>query len=159
MSRKMSDSFTPNVVHKPAGYAIVGTLVIVALLMIAATGCGGGDGIQRLPTFKSQGQVQWQGKPLAHALVMLHPEDPQLVPVQARTDEGGNFTLTTYDTGDGAPKGDFKVTVTYYPLVKNGSSFEPGPQVIPAKYADPQNTQLRVSIKEGENQIPLTLKR
>lgn len=141
--------------RRPAGYAVVGLLAIISLL--AATGCGKDDG--RLPTYKAAGQVVWNGQPLAHALVMLHPEDPSLVPVQARTDETGAFTLTTYETGDGAPKGNFKVTVSYYPLVKNGNSYEPGPQVIPPKYADPKATELRVSIVEGENQIPLTLKR
>jgi hypothetical protein len=142
--------------RKPAGFAVVGLLAMTSFLA-AATGCR--DGLDRLPTFKTSGNVTYNGQPLPHALVMLHPEDPALVPVQARTDESGNFALTTYETGDGAPKGDFKVTVSYYQLVQNGSSLEPGPQILPKKYADPSSTELRVSIQEGENQLPLTLTR
>jgi hypothetical protein len=157
MSRTTSDTFHPSLASRPAGYFTVAAIAIAALL-IATTGCG--DGVARIPTHKAQGQVLWEGKPLANAFVVLHPENPELVPAQASTDASGNFTLTTFDTGDGAPAGDYKLTVAYYRPIKEGGSLVPGPNIIPPKYSDASRTELRVSIKEGENQLPpLTLKR
>ena len=157
MSRTTSDTFHPSLAGRPAGYFTVAMLAIAALL-IATTGCG--DGVSRIPTYKAQGQVLWEGKPLANAFVVLHPENPELVPAQASTDASGNFTLTTFDTGDGAPAGDYKLTVAYYRPIKEGGSLVPGPNIIPPKYSDASRTELRVSIMEGENQLPpFTLKR
>ena len=157
MSRTTPDSFNPALTRQPAGFVAVASMAMAALL-IALTGCG--DGVSRIPTYKAQGQVLWEGKPLANAFVVLHPENPELVPARASTDASGNFTLTTFDTGDGAPAGDYKLTVAFYQPIKEGGSLVPGPNVIPPKYSDAASTELRVSIKEGDNQLPpVTLKR
>lgn len=157
MSRMMSDALTLGVTRRPAGFCVVANLAMAALLF-AVTGCG--DGVDRIPTFKTQGQVLLNGKPLANAFVVLHPESPELVPARASTDAQGNFNLTTFDTGDGAPAGNYKLTVAYYLPIQQGGSLVPGPNVIPAKYSDPAATELRVSIQEGENLLPpVTLKR
>ena len=157
MSRATSDTFHASLAGQPAGFLAVATLAIASLL-IATSGCG--DGVTRIPTHKAQGQVLWEGKPLANAFVVLHPENPELVPAQASTDGAGNFTLTTFDTGDGAPAGDYKLTVAFYQPINQGGSLVPGPNVMPPKYSDASSTELRVSIKEGENQLPpVTLKR
>src|SRR5688572_2850728 len=100
------NAFHPTIAGRPAGLLVVAATAIAALL-IATTGCG--DGVARIPTHRAQGQVLWEGKPLANAFVVLHPESPDLVPARASTDASGNFTLTTFDTGDGAPAGDYKV--------------------------------------------------
>jgi len=146
-----SDAFHPSLAGRPAGLLAVAATAMAALF-IATTGCG--DGVTRIPTHKAQGQVLWEGKPLANAFVVLHPESPDLVPAQASTDAAGNFTLTTFDTGDGAPAGEYKITVAYYQPINQGGSIVPGPNVIPPKYSDASTTQLRVSIREGENQLP-----
>ena len=151
------NAFHPTIAGRPAGLLVVAATAIAALL-IATTGCG--DGVTRIPTHRAQGQVLWEGKPLANAFVVLHPESPDLVPARASTDASGNFTLTTFDTGDGAPAGDYKVTVAFYQPINQGGSLVPGPNIIPPKYSDAAATQLRVSIREGENQLPpVTLRR
>jgi len=129
----------------------------ISLLAAAAlTGCGDAHP-DRLKTFPVTGQVLWEGRPLAGAIVALHPQDsPDLerVPARAETDADGRFRLGTYDSEDGAPAGAYRVTVLWYPLAKNGESYEPGPNVVPARYSDPDESQLTVRIAEGENQIP-----
>jgi hypothetical protein len=136
----------------------------LAALSLAAgmlTGCGGRA--DRIDTFPASGQVLWEGQPLAGALVVLHPQtagDTGLLPARAETDEQGKFVLGTYDSEDGVPAGDYRVTVHWHPLQKNGESFEPGPDVVPAQYSDPAQSELKISIAAGENQIPpLNLRR
>jgi hypothetical protein len=79
---------------------------------------------------------------------------------RARNDEQGKFVLGTYDSEDGVPAGEYRITVHWHQLVQNGGSFEPGPDVVPPQYSNPAQTALRVSIAAGENQIPpLNLRR
>jgi hypothetical protein len=122
----------------------------------AVAGCGDAHP-DRLQTYPATGQVLWEGRPLAGAIVALHPQDSadlQLLPARAETDADGKFCLGTYDSEDGAPAGQYRVTVLWYSLLKNGESYEPGPNVVPARYSDPDETQLTVQISTGENQIP-----
>ena len=63
-----------------------------------------------------RGQVTLDGKPLAEAMVVLHPLTGSVVGGQKPigfTDQDGRFVLTTYQSGDGAPPGEYAVTVEY----------------------------------------------
>ncbi|MFN0018381.1 MAG: hypothetical protein ACKVP0_08985 [Pirellulaceae bacterium] len=83
------------------------------LVPLLAMGCGG-DGIARLKTHPVEGVVQFEGKPLAGAFVVLHPKgvsDPKHLAAQAKTDATGKFKPATYDTSDGAIAGEYSVTV------------------------------------------------
>jgi hypothetical protein len=107
--------------------------------------------------FPVSGQVTWNGQPLPNAFVVLHPkstQDPRSLTARAQTDQSGNFRVTTYETGDGAPVGDYVVTVAYHQPVNAGGGYEPGPNVLPAKYASPETTDLTVRVAEGPNQLP-----
>ena len=104
-----------------------------------------------------EGQLNYQGKPLANALVVLHPRDTtdsRLLPATAQTDAAGKFQLTTYEKGDGAASGEFTVTVQCYRLKKNGGSFEPGPNILPAKFAQAESSDIVVRVAEGKNSLP-----
>ena len=132
---------------------------LATLLLLA--GCGTSS--DRIETHPARGQVLWEGKPLAGALVVLHPQttsSPAPLPGRAETDAQGNFILGTYDSEDGVPAGDYVITVHWHQLAQDGGSFEPGPDVVPAKYSDPIQTELKFSVAAGENQIPpLNLRR
>ena len=121
----------------------------------ALAGCGGSA--DRAPTYPARGQVLWEGKPLAGALVALHPltsAGDQTLPARAETDEQGKFVLGTYDSEDGVPAGEYVVTVHWHQLQKNGESFEPGPDVVPAQFSVRAQSELKVRIAAGENQLP-----
>src|SRR2546423_1070374 len=84
------------------------TLLAVCL---GSAGCGDAG---RLPVHPAAGQVLLAGKPVPQALVVLHPEgdaSPDAVRPQATADADGAFRLSTYETGDGAPAGTYRVTV------------------------------------------------
>lgn len=127
-------------------------LVLMALGMV---GCGG-EGAARLPVHPVEGVVTRDGKPLANALVALHPKTPQAgheIAPRAQTDESGQFKVTTYDTNDGAPEGEYAVTVQYYQLIQNGTSSEPGPNVLSPKIALPSTTDIVVKVASGPNKL------
>lgn len=118
-------------------------------------GCGPAD--ERVPVYPVSGQINFNGKPLANALVVFHPQRPtdSRTPVaQGRTDDAGRFQLTSYETHDGAAAGDFAVTVQAFPLIKNGDSYTPGPNFLPPKLAKPETTPFQVNVTAGTNDLP-----
>lgn len=104
-------------------------------------------GVKRtiLPTHPVSGRVTLGGKPHAKATVALHKLDPETEKYvnvcDGRTDEDGRFQLTTYARFDGAPVGEYVITIT-----KAGAVF-----------GLPTTTTLRVPIREGENVMKLDL--
>jgi hypothetical protein len=63
----------------------------------------------------------------------------------------GSFALTTFDEADGAPAGDYAVTVQWRKLIRNGAEALPGPDIVPPDYARPETTPLKATVVEGEN--------
>ena len=134
-----------------------GELWIASLcgLALSLTGCS--ETNSQLPVFPVRGTVLLKGKPLANALVAVHPidtSDPRATSCRATTDANGRFTISTYKANDGAPKGDYKATVECYQLKGSGSSLEPGPNVLPVKYSLPTTTSLTFRVAEGTNNSP-----
>src|SRR5262245_9309643 len=89
-----------------------GLLLLLGALALWAAGCGSG----RRAVDPASGQVVAgkDKKPATGAMVMFHPvhEDggPIYKPV-AYVDEQGQYQLTTYTKGDGAPAGEYVVTL------------------------------------------------
>jgi hypothetical protein len=132
-----------------------GFAAVVVLFAMALVGCGG-EGAARLPVHPVEGVVTRDGKPLANALVALHPKTPQAgheIAPRAQTDANGQFKVTTYDTNDGAPEGEYAVTVQYYQLIQNGTSSEPGPNVLSPKISLPSTTDIVVKVASGPNKL------
>jgi hypothetical protein len=73
--------------------------------------------------------------------------------------EDGTFVLSTYGTDDGAPAGDYAVTVQWYrDNPRTGrEGLAPPISVLPFRYTKAETSGLRVRIRDGENEIP-TLK-
>ena len=127
----------------------------VALLSVALAGCSEAQP-DRTPVFPAKGIITFKGEPISGALVALHPKTPTAGTPNPRANVGkdGAFQVSTYVTADGAPAGDYTLTVLWYKPIKNGADVVSGPNVIPAKYANPNTSDLVVSIKQGENDLP-----
>jgi hypothetical protein len=132
-------------------FAFVVPFAVIALI----AGCSSEKGPICFPV---RGQVSWKGKPLAEATVVLHPTTGSVEGNQkpvAFTKADGTFELTTYRTGDGAPPGEFAITVELRALQTGGE--EPtrtGPNVLPPKFAKAESSGLKYTVVEGDNQIP-----
>jgi hypothetical protein len=110
----------------------------------------------RVAVHPAAGVFTFKGQPAHGASLTLHPKAAaEDVPApRASVDKDGSFKLSTFNGGDGAPEGDYVVTVRWYKLVKQGSDLIAGPNVIPRKYTDPQSSDLTIRIAAGENALP-----
>jgi serine/threonine-protein phosphatase CPPED1 len=115
----------------------------------------------RKPTHPVHGMVLCEGCPMAGAQVVFHlvnPETKKLVRAADAVTEGdGSFMLTTYQANDGAPAGDYKVTVFYGKERFNPNELAPN-HPFPEKYSKPETTPLTAVVKAGKNEITLELK-
>ncbi len=139
-------------------------IVLVACLALVPLACGE-PSEKRAPLFPASGKVTFEGKPLPGAFVLLRKAapDPDVPSPNAITGEDGSFVLTTYENQDGAPAGDYVVTISTAPRpVEKRVSLkkaEPHVDLLKGKYADPKSSGLRATIKPGSNALePFELK-
>jgi hypothetical protein len=131
-----------------------GKALATALLAVAVVGCGKAAP-ERVATHPAKGTITFKGQPTPGAFVTLHPKTPlENVPApRANVGKDGSFEVTTFNGGDGAPEGDYIVTVQWYKPVKNGNDVVAGPNVIPPKYGKPQTSSVVIHIAACENQL------
>jgi len=115
----------------------------------------------RKATFAVTGKVTLDGKPAEFASVVFHPvasSGPEAVKPHAKVRADGTFALTTYDGGDGAPAGDYRVTVELW--LAGQRSDEPPSNRLNAKFASPETSQLTATVNAGPTTLEtIALKR
>jgi hypothetical protein len=114
-----------------------------------------------VPVHPVTGAIQFRGKPVNGAFVTLHPKAPAdgVPSPRASVAKDGSFAVSTYDGGDGAPAGDYVLTVQWYKPVKVGNDLVGGPNVLPAKYANAKTSDIRITVAAGENRLrPIQLR-
>ncbi|MBN9118690.1 MAG: metallophosphoesterase [Planctomycetes bacterium] len=103
---------------------------------------------KRKPTFPVSGRVTVGGAPLVGATVTLHAFNTDTEKYSAvadgKTDATGRFEVTTYTKFDGAPAGEYAVTVTKT-------------DAVPAAFTSPTTTSLKLRIHETPNTLTLDL--
>jgi len=139
---------------------------LVLAVAFGITGCGS----DRLAVHPVRGQVLIEGKPAENAYVVFHPqggaEEVQKLRPYGRADADGYFNLTTFETGDGAPAGEYKVTVICPGpapgMDPNNSDPElatAGPDRLRGRFVNPETTTLRTTVSSGSNNLePFKLK-
>jgi len=156
----MSMRKSPGVIHAKGPFRSLATrgryhAVCLATWVSAVlvAGCSGGE--PRAPVFPASGKVSFAGEAPRGAFVVLHPsqKDDKTPLPSAEVKDDGSFTLTTYDGGDGAPAGDYAVTIQWYKLVGKGSEVKAGPNVIPPQYSKPETSPWKVSISSARNEL------
>jgi hypothetical protein len=136
-------------------------MMLVLLSFFGASTLGCSNGMPQQKTYPVSGQVLYEGRPVKGLTVVLRPLDStnfkwQEQP-QAVSDDDGKFSIRTYDADDGAPAGEYQVGIAMLDPVDE----EGGDQVkrrsdallIPAKYADPATSGLKVKIEPKSNQL------
>jgi len=96
----------------------------------------------------------------AGAQLVFHPvngELPDMAVPRATVKDDGSFTVSTFGAHDGAPEGEYIVTIQWFRMSKDGA---PGPNVLPRTYSAPASSPLRVAVQPGRNQLePLVIAR
>jgi hypothetical protein len=140
---------------------IVCTAVMGALLM-ATAGCSKSQDANRVPVFPTNGTVKLEGKSPKGAWIVLHPKgagsrstESSAIKPHGKVGSDGTFELTSYETNDGAPAGEYTVTLELRKALKypNGNA-GPGPNLVPKQYTRSDTSPLLVQIKPGENALP-----
>jgi hypothetical protein len=127
-------------------------------LLAALAGCGSSQNADRLPVFPATGKLVYDGRPLAGAYIVLHPKRAaggRAAPrphAQAASD--GSFALTSYESNDGAPAGDYTLTVELRSLANHGGDVTAGPNTLPAKYGRAETSPVTIQIAEQTNDLP-----
>lgn len=115
------------------------------------------------PVYPVQGKVAYDGRPTPGAFVVFHPKgnsDKNAPRPSGYVDKDGVFHLTTFKSQDGAPPGEYVVTVELRQIVKKGDDVELGPNELPTQYSAPNTSTLVAKVAEApSNDVPLDLKR
>jgi hypothetical protein len=133
-----------------AGFVLV---CIVAASIVTAGGCSKRR-VNRPQTFPVKGVVTMGGEPLAGATVMFNPVASGGSGAIALTDDQGRYKLTTFDSGDGAVAGEYRVAFvkTIFPKQEGvdpmvAMSGDPK-NVLPLKLADSEKSGFKATVAE-----------
>lgn len=152
-----------------------------SVLCLVVVGCGSSKGTARAKVFKVSGKVTYLNTPLIGAVVSFAPKGNQPSAI-GRTNDAGEFQLTTYQGNDGAAAGDYAVLVSL--IIDSGSAAAPqeahgtdpagnydsaiahsgkaakgSGSMLPAKYGDIGQTPLTAKVDpNGENKFTFEIK-
>lgn len=119
------------------------------ILYLSCAGCGLG-GSKRPATQVVEGKLTLDGASFGPALVALTPIQEKGFAVGGEADAQGNLSFTTNKRGDGAPVGEYKVTLPPDPLNR-------APKPIPLVYQKADSTPITVKIEAKKNTIQIAL--
>lgn len=139
-----------------AGRRTILQVIAVIALQFSVSGCGARSG----PTcFPVQGEVRLDGQPLAEAMVVFHPVDGDVSQIPrplAYTGRDGMFELTTLQTNDGAPPGEYAITVELRELKQDGDQLvRDGKNLLPEDYRDPLKSGFKFTVEAEPNEVPV----
>jgi hypothetical protein len=131
-----------------------GCLLAAGALVALASGCGGNKGPRLYPV---KGVVRINGEPAQGVNVMFTPVAPPeggatpLSPA-AVTGEDGSFRLMSFKPGDGAPAGDYRVTVIF-PMNRFNKHLS-GIDRLKGRFANPKTSRLTAKVELKSNDLP-----
>lgn len=138
---------------RPNRSQIAWSLLLLSLPLLTAC-----SGESRIPVHPVSGKISYKGEPPIGAQIILHPQGislPKDISATGTIKAGGDFKIGVYEEGDGAPAGDYVATIQWFKVVpQEGGGGAAGPNVIPDKYARPETSPIKLSVKSGVNQIP-----
>ncbi len=132
------------------GLMMVSKKLVSFLLLAAVAGCSSKDP-NRKETVPVTGTILVNGEPASGVHVTFHPDagidTAQPTETKAIAGEGGVFKATTYDVGDGATLGKFKLTFTWPKL--NPVSMAFSGDSLGGRYDDPDKSEYEIEVTSG----------
>jgi hypothetical protein len=124
--------------------------LLLLLFSLACSACQKG-----VETYPVTGQILVGDQPASFAVVTFHPvnapkEAPRPV---ATTDKEGKFKLTTFKEGDGAPPGQYQVTVTWRLVTQPDGDEGSAVNQLPDRYAQAKTSNLTATVGSGTNAL------
>jgi hypothetical protein len=138
---------------------------MLALLLIPAfvAGCPKDPRQEPYDPCHAAGTVTVDGKPLAHGMVTYVPQIAESAgghPGTASIDANGKYTVGNADNGRYKPLRPGEYVVMVVAMDVDRSRGKPAPKLqVPARYANAEESPLRVTLAPGDNAIDLKLTR
>lgn len=147
-----------------------------AVAMLALVGCSSGGGSSGPAVYPVTGIVKHKGQPVAGADIVFSLKEGTGSSF-GRTDASGRYQLTTRRSNDGAPPGDYLVSISkaeapgqiiesippddprYNPYTGKGTPIPPPPKSgLPPQYGDAKTSGLTARVNAENNTIDFDLK-
>jgi len=118
------------------------------------SGCDDG----RLKTYPVSGVVEFEDGTSVHVGTIELKSREHAINARGQIEADGSFTLSTYDTGDGAVAGKHDCVVIQM-VMGEDLSFQPGSEgVVPPRYGSYSTSDLVVEVDaQGDNDLKITL--
>ncbi|GAB5440577.1 MAG: hypothetical protein Fues2KO_09260 [Fuerstiella sp.] len=129
--------------------------VLLLTGMVVASGCSEEKPFRK-ETSKVTGQVLVDGVPVpateplkidCHNVAGIDQKHPTVS--SALTGVDGKFEISTYETGDGLPAGDYVLTFMWGKMNLIAGSYG-GPDKLKDRYSDPEKSEVKLTVKAGE---------
>lgn len=134
----------------PANLLLIG----LALHAFTSLGCGGPEET-RPEVHPVQGSITINGQPPEGAMLVFHPADEADFDARgtrprATVQSDGQFSITTYQEGDGIPTGTYDVAVLWFddPDASNPHDKLGG------RYASPDRADIQITVNEDLTELP-----
>jgi len=127
--------------------------VALAALVLTFPACSDG----RKKVYPVHGRILVDGKPAPEAIVVFRPVDDtglDRVNPAGQADADGRFELSSYVKGDGAPPGEYLVSIEWRERSGFMKTNFDGPDRLKGKYYDPQKTGFRVTVENQPLELP-----
>jgi hypothetical protein len=127
--------------------------VAFGVLAVLLAGCGKKGWLETYPV---KGTVLVDGKPAKDVMLTFHPKeqmgDRPYIP-SGRTNDNGEFNVSTFVTDDGAPAGEYDVTIVWPVRFNPMSTLWEGDK-LNGRYSNKANTTLRVTVEKRPQELP-----
>jgi hypothetical protein len=123
-------------------------LTIMSTFIVACSSEKKADPNQK-PVHLVSGKLTVGTKPAVGAYILLIPQNSSDPRPRGTVEADGSFKLSTYGEFDGAPAGDYVVTVSWPAEGREGAADQ-----LKGRYSNPANSKLKVTVKEGNNELP-----
>lgn len=127
-------------------------LLIAAAALAFAPGCRRGE--VRPTLYPARGTLTINGEPAAGAMLVLHPADGQSFDARetrptAKVGEDGTYHVTTYQEGDGAPTGEYRVSLLWFNNPESSNAWDR----LAGRFANPATSKIRVVVQDGKDRL------
>lgn len=129
--------------------------VLAALIVLIAfvSGCGKKGWLE---TYSVKGKVLVDGKPAKEVHVTFHPKesmgDKPYTP-SGKTDENGEFALSTFVEKDGAPAGEYDVTFVWPERFNPISTLWEGDK-LKGRYGKKEKQAVKMTVQKKAQELP-----
>lgn len=135
------------------GWRVFEVSFAATLISVLSLGCSKPGWLETYPV---KGIVRVDGKPAKEVMLTFHPReqtaDRPYTP-SGKTNENGEFSLSTFVTDDGAPAGDYDVTITW-PVRYNPISTLWEGDKLKGRYDKKESAAFHVTIEKKPQELP-----